>query len=896
VRFGAGVVFSRLAGRKGNFNFGGMRFQLAGGWLLSGLLMLTAVRSQETIPDTPMPYDADAYALLLARRYFEGGDDGRAALMEALQRMGWGVRDVRGAVLMAPPAGTATGLAMRDYELDELLWSPLEQPTIRFISFAQALAVPFEDADPEELAQDLLTTLRTSANSRQPQQRFWARFIIALGRASPANYELMSPGPAAVIPPNPASLDTLSPETLENPFALMQAMQPTPVWANDDPVLAPSARPERADDDERSSPENRDQRRLGELSNEMDRLTDELNQSDPVRQRAAQEKMQQLMNEMTAVSQRQQAAMMQQMSSVMQQFGLAEVAQEKEDEDEEEDVAEGFDEEGPRFLAEWRDQPLSLLQVALITRVLAADVRLASASARSRPGVALRRSLRFSAGPLAAMQLAQAAGPAPSYGAQFAGAAGDIWATGWGAYTGAVLDHHLPDNKFSKGAGIANVLIAWFKTIMTVARQNITVEVENAPLVRTKTRSAGEQRTARAKVVIDFPKSDVLTAIRAAGNLTSVDLQVPDGGPISGAKVVWRLPEGSYNTKYQTAKGGWAYRPEFAVVQFARAGGNAAYVSTTNDAGEATITIEGVPQRKSLPSTVRPYPRRAVVAVEVTMKVGNVTQDLNDAIGVALGGPVGGGLSFLADMVLRTSFFFQAGRVFEVTDWKEPAWEGEFTITVTGAGSKSEKGDKGGPDVTYSWSMNRLMEGRLHTPEWEEENEAAKAYANDGRHQLQIDGDSRYFRLRDSSSARTRQSHNRYEAQGPLQIQPPGRNQLELFSRAEPSGSAELIFNGGIMQLELRAFFGAECLVARSEQSGRRSSDQSGPAYLSLLDGVHPSVFTIIEPHDGNQDYVEGTKTFDYSGSLPYVPTFDVQVTVKYRLWKNGPPPKNRPR
>jgi hypothetical protein len=39
---------------------------------------------------------------------------------------------------------------------------------------------------------------------------------------------------------------------------------------------------------------------------------------------------------------------------------------------------------------------------------------------------------------------------------------------------------------------------------------------------------------------------------------------------------------------------------------------------------------------------------------------------------------------------------------------------------------------------------------------------------------------------------------------------------------------------------------------------------------------------------------VEGSKTFDCRGNLPYVPTFDVKVTVKYRLWKNGPPPKNK--
>ena len=128
-----------------------------------------------------------------------------------------------------------------------------------------------------------------------------------------------------------------------------------------------------------------------------------------------------------------------------------------------------------------------------------------------------------------------------------------------------------------------------------------------------------------------------------------------------------------------------------------------------------------------------------------------------------------------------------------------------------------------------------------------------------------------------------------------MQIQPKGNNQLAYYSRSEPSGSAELMFNGGMMTLELSPFFGAECLVSRSEQNRGRAANTAGPEFLSLLQGVSPDAFTITEPNDGSQDFVEGTKTFDfYRGSLPYVPDFDVVVTVKYRLWKNGPPPKNK--
>ena len=155
---------------------------------------------------------------------------------------------------------------------------------------------------------------------------------------------------------------------------------------------------------------------------------------------------------------------------------------------------------------------------------------------------------------------------------------------------------------------------------------------------------------------------------------------------------------------------------------------------------------------------------------------------------------------------------------------------------------------------------------------------------------------SRHFTLKDSSSAKSKNTNNRYRADGPLQIPPPKDSTLASYSRAEPSGTAELMFTGGKMVLDLKPFFGAECLVTQSEQSGGRSSNKSGARYLSLLDGISPNGFTIIEENDGSAGFVEGTKTFDalYHGNLPYVPSFDVVVTVKYRLWKNDPPPKNK--
>ncbi len=815
-------------------------------------IAVSALRAQA--PDTPPPLDADTTAMALARQYLEGGADSRAALLEALQHMGWGVRNAKGDMLKAPPAGADTGLAMRDYELDELLWQPLNQPTVRLISVARALTVPFGHADPEEFAQDLLDAIRRSAESSQPQQRFWARFIIALGRVSPDGYDLAAPAPSPLIHPTEAESDKLLEQAGNDPFAFARAMMPRSIWPHDDPVLGPSQKPPPRDADAEEDPNARTTRRLAEITAALEQLNNQ-----PAQGQATQERAARLAAELTTLTQYQLAAQMQKAA-----FAMARM-----DGGDEHTSGDNHSE----LLAEWRDQPLSLLQITLITRVLSADLR---RLAQEETGSPRHARLAPFHPPLAAIGLRVAQGA--TFGQQVAGAAGDIWATGWGSYVDAVVEHHAPESKFGDRMAYANAAMAWVKTLLSIARQKITLEVKDAPLIRTKTRSAGERRTAHVKVEIDFPKSDVLKAIRAAGNLTSFDLQLPDGGPAEDAKIVWRLPEGS--------RGGSGP----AVVQFAE--GTGAPVTRTNSAGESSITIEGIPQKKELPATVRRHPRRAAVGVEVTIKVGNLTQDFNDAISIASGGPPpAGALSFIADMMLRTSLFFNQRKAFEVIDWKKPAWEGEFDITVKGSGSKYRKGEKGGPDIHYRWSMDRVMMGRLHTSEDEEAEEAEADYQDEGRHVLEVDGDSRMFRLNDSSSVSSPGGSSRYKADGPTQVPPPGASELQHLSRAKPGGTANLTIEQGSMTLELMPLFNADCFVSRSEQSRSRSRNQSGIENLILLNGVRPDTFTFTEPYDGSQEVIEGTKTITThdGGNLPYVPGFDITITVKYRLWKNAP-------
>jgi hypothetical protein len=881
---------------------------------------LNAAVSQDAIP-VPAPAQApanmpdDAAAVWLAMRVAEGPETGRPALVAALDRMGWGVKDREGNLTRAPAIAEPTGLAMRDYEIETLFWNHDEQPGVRLITYADVLSVAFPTADPEELAQWLVDSVRAGAASAEPRRRFWARFIIALGVAQSGD-DLAGPGDTLVIPPDPNEMkgmmdgmmgqaDDIDSEgdeasQMQKAMAMAAAMMkgmdvqamvaastPKPVYPHDDPVLGRRPSP-------KTGPTATAEERMNALNDEMQALYAKTVSANTAEAEAAQLKL---------------AELQQKMTNLQESLNLASsrrLALENDPDFEGDEDDDAID--GSRFMAEHRSTPLSVLQLVLLNRVVVADLLGAPppaselASGHGAPRIATASLL-----PLAFIRLAQAApagGPPTSFTGQFVSAAADMWATGWGTYTGEVLGAHMPDSKFADRTGKANAIMGWIKTIILLAQNKITLEVQNAPLVRTKRRDqAGEQRRVKCVVEIDFPKTpDSVKAMRALLNIATIDLQIPEGGPVSGAKVVWRLPEGSEGGKYATKDGGKVRAPSLAYVQFAaRAEGSAAsssYVSYTNDAGEAFITVEGKPQKKTLPQNVREKKRRATVAVEVTMKVGNLMQDLNDAIGAGgiRGAPgITGVATFLSEMVQRTSLFFQAGKSFAVIDWMPPAWEGTVVITAKGSGSKTEKGQKGGPDVRYEWSLDRAMEAHVQTPEWDQEAALERGVEESNRIILEVSNDTKRYKVADFSSQTSRDVEAAFTAEGPVEIQPAGRNQLQIFSRAEPSGYGSLTAWPEIPQYHFRIepSFYSKALIFNYERNKGRVKTENRVGPYSLMDGIYPAELTDTGTYDPATGTITGTKTVEVLGSLPHVPNFDVILEFAYTLRYNEPPPES---
>jgi len=883
---------------------------------------LGAAISEDSLPvpapaKVPEHMPNDAAAVWLAMRCVEGPETGRPALVAALDRMGWGVKDREGNLLRAPAIAQPTGLAMRDYEIESLFWNAELAPSLRLISYARGLAVTMPNADPEDIAQSLLNSIRAGAESAEPRQRFWARFIIALGMAQD-DIDLAGPGEPPVLPPDASAIKALipqmpadTPKSDENETAgqkiqrgmaiaaamtnngkldvaaLSDAAMPKSLYPPDDPVLGKTPLPPNGS----KSAEERYEAAQADLAE----ATEAMGSPDPRVSEPAARKF--------AAAQAQLANLGGAINASTHRRVLID-----NDPDYDEDSP---DEEGAsRFMAEHRATPLSGLQIALLTRVVMADLMSAPAARKDRAGpTGMPPLVIASILPTAGWQIAQAApagGPPTSFSGQVASAGADIWATASGTYTSLILDLHLPENSFSNRVGQANAIMGWFKTLVMLFQQKITIEVENEPLIRTKDRQAGQKRRVKCIVEVEFPKTpDAAKALRGILNIASIDLQLPDGGPQSGAKVTWRITEGGAGNRIRTA-GGSVYRTDLALVKFASMApgspGNSAYVSYTNDAGEAFITIEGEPQKAVLPNNVRKKQRRAAISVEVNMKVGNMMQDLSDAVGAAgLNGAPGilGVATMISEMIQRSSFFFQKGQVFQVIDWALPAWEGDIVISVKAHGSKKAKGEKGGPDVRYEWSMNRAMEAHVQTPEWDQDHALERGVDNSNRIVLEVTEATKRYQVTDFSSQVSKDVEAAFNAEGPVEIPPKSGGGPAWPSRAKPSGQAVLTtwpeISPPLYSFDAEPAFSAKANVFQYERNRDHTHTENRVTEYSLLDGVVPNGLLDNGNYDSETGIISGHKVVAAKGYLPFVPEFDVTLEFAYTLKFQSPPSGSSP-
>lgn len=169
----------------------------------------------------------------------------------------------------------------------------------------------------------------------------------------------------------------------------------------------------------------------------------------------------------------------------------------------------------------------------------------------------------------------------------------------------------------AKLASAANKALSFAKVIMTYAALKANIKLENSPLVRTKNRTPGEQRTITATFTVSFPQNTQwVNCARFVLNGVGLDYSQPNQGtPADGASVNW------------VAIAGFP-----APVTFKGDPLN----HVTDSQGMTTVEIIGAAQKQKLPDNATPVQKTATVRAVVNLQAANIFKDFTSAGGTII--------------------------------------------------------------------------------------------------------------------------------------------------------------------------------------------------------------------------------------------------------------------
>lgn len=218
------------------------------------------------------------------------------------------------------------------------------------------------------------------------------------------------------------------------------------------------------------------------------------------------------------------------------------------------------------------------------------------------------------------------------------------------------------------------------KFIITNELLKRTIELEPAPpLERTKTRTPGKQATLKATLTIDVGNGQLVNCFRLALQIASrgaVDFSLPNDGPVENAEVSWHIDQGK------------------ELVQFY---GKDVTRTRTDQNGQVTVNIEGVPQKSPIPESAPAVRKQARVYIGIALKPANLFRDLLDAVGVV----AGGGAVAIASGLLERVGSRGAQLTFAVTDWAAD-YKVEYTQGATTISGIKCDGPEGRWDLDIS--------------------------------------------------------------------------------------------------------------------------------------------------------------------------------------------------
>jgi hypothetical protein len=258
--------------------------------------------------------------------------------------------------------------------------------------------------------------------------------------------------------------------------------------------------------------------------------------------------------------------------------------------------------------------------------------------------------------------------------------------------------------KYNKAANVINAILTVMKFIGTYAHLKTDVAIDNHPLVRTKTTTAGEKRMLTAKLNMESDKWQIVNCLRPSLNVVGLDFDLPGAGPVGGAGVEWQLIEGG-DTRgwlgtlqdYGDIMSGNATWGD-SIVYFEPVAGSdrSPAKQFTGADGVSRMGVVGVPQARDMSrEKLDKVYKVAGVKVAIQFKSVKITDpaklaetlgDLaSNLIPFLTKDIVGGVVGTAAETLYRSHWYSSEPFYFVVTDW-EPCtgeWKGTMTATST---------------------------------------------------------------------------------------------------------------------------------------------------------------------------------------------------------------------
>ncbi len=127
---------------------------------------------------------------MLAEKVYGGGDNVVPALREALLKAGFVLRGRDGNLIQTPHG---QGPPLHFWEVDVMAQLAHNGMSVPFADLARLLTKIMPEPAHLHLADQLLDDIRAQAHGSEPAPRFWANFIIELGRHASEPYDLLKP-------------------------------------------------------------------------------------------------------------------------------------------------------------------------------------------------------------------------------------------------------------------------------------------------------------------------------------------------------------------------------------------------------------------------------------------------------------------------------------------------------------------------------------------------------------------------------------------------------------------------------------------------------------------------------------------------------------------------------